>query len=63
MSCMMAIDTMDCVAELSIDELESVNGGMPMLIPVVLALYGTEIAYGVGFAAGAATAIYAYANG
>jgi hypothetical protein len=51
------------IQELNFDEIEMTNGGLPIIVPVVIALYGTEIAYGAGFVAGAAVAIYAYANG
>lgn len=56
----MAIAT---VTELDLDELEEVSGGIPLVVAGVMAFYGTEILYGVGFVAGAATAVYAYANG
>ena len=63
---MIAVNHSDnfCTArELSVSELDEVNGGIPFVVAGVLAFYSAEIAYGVGFVAGAATAAYAYANG
>jgi hypothetical protein len=47
------------IEELTLDEASMANGGLPMLVPVVIALYGTQIAYGAGVAAGAGLVLYA----
>lgn len=51
------------IQDLTLDEMDQANGGIPLLVAAALTFYGAEIAYGAGFVLGAGVSIYAYANG
>ena len=50
------------IQALTFDEIEEVSGGIPLLVAGVIALYGTEIAYGAAAVVGFATVMYAAHN-
>jgi hypothetical protein len=47
------------IQEIGAHEIDEVNGGIPLVVALVVALYGTEIAYGAGVVAGAGIVLWA----